>query len=355
MPTVTNSIGSGGGRDYSTIALWLAALPANLVTDGNSYTGQCYNDSEFLVTAQILIGGHTTDSSHFITLTTGPGQSFRDNANVQTNALNYNQANGVAIRSTTGYLDPLLKVNDQFTVVSNFQMSYGAGSTNTVVYQVNATSVLTQNCIIVENSNLPMPIMSLGGIGPSCKLFNCALITNTTSNGANTGSGINLGNQGLHQIENCTVFSVQQAGGTSCVVVTALGGHYQGLNRIVNVAGFGFGKFTDDTTNFTSTLSGWNCTDLASTTVPGGSNQVLKTFANQFQNISSISTADARLKIGADCVNNGTTASGDIGTSQDIAGTIRPQGAAWDIGAWELVMAAAAFSGNVIGLGASEW
>jgi hypothetical protein len=78
MPTVVNTIGSGAGRDYSTLAAWAASLPANLVADGNSYQGDCYNDSEFTGSATLLtLSGHTTDASHTITLTTGPGQSFQ--------------------------------------------------------------------------------------------------------------------------------------------------------------------------------------------------------------------------------------------------------------------------------------
>src|SRR5262249_25313543 len=100
MGIVTKTIGTSG-RDYSTVQAWEDALPANLVTDGNSQVGQCFNDSEFTVAGDILtISGETTDASHTITITTGSGQSFRDNAGVQTNALLYNVSNGVGLRAT---------------------------------------------------------------------------------------------------------------------------------------------------------------------------------------------------------------------------------------------------------------
>ena len=120
MGTVTKTIGSAGGRDYSTLSGWAASLPPDLVTDGNSYEGHCYNDSEFIGSGSSLLrlSGHTTDATHRITLTTGPGQSFRDNANVQTNALTYNQANGVALTCDFN----TIVVQDAWTIVSNLQI-----------------------------------------------------------------------------------------------------------------------------------------------------------------------------------------------------------------------------------------
>src|SRR5215472_13375284 len=120
MGTVVKTIDSGGGRDYSTIAAWFAALPANLVTDGNNQEGDCYNDSEFFSNSDHIafFTGHTTDSSHIITLTTGAGQSFRDNASVQTNALRYNQSNGVALRSGSASANSCIYVSDDYVTLS---------------------------------------------------------------------------------------------------------------------------------------------------------------------------------------------------------------------------------------------
>jgi hypothetical protein len=78
-----------------------------------------------------------------------------------------------------------------------------------------------------------------------------------------------------------------------------------------------------------------NCiSDIASppTGVTGG-----KTYANQFQNTVD-ATRDFRLKAGADCINAGTTDTTDIPAAVDIVGTSRPQGSAWDVGCWELVL-----------------
>src|SRR5690242_21166626 len=88
----TSSIGTGGGRTYSTIQAWENALPGTLSANE---IGECYNDSEFAPASQIDISG-TTPGSFRITLTAAATQSFSDAGSGV--ALKYNQSNGVAIR-----------------------------------------------------------------------------------------------------------------------------------------------------------------------------------------------------------------------------------------------------------------
>src|SRR5437660_1117226 len=154
MPTVVRAIGSGGGRDYSTLAAWAASLPANLVSDGNSYRGECYNDAEFTGSSTLLtLSGHTTDASHTITLTTGAGQSFRDNAGVQSNALAYNQANGVAITSSVGYAVGTFNIADANVTISNLQIKNTASNGLAGYSEGSGVTALTvDNCILVATT-----------------------------------------------------------------------------------------------------------------------------------------------------------------------------------------------------------
>ena len=101
MAIITNSIGTSG-RDYSTIQAWEDALPANLVTDGNSYIGECYNDSEFTAGAAF---SSTTSATYSITLTAAAGHSFQDHVNMRTNPLRYDQTKGVGVRATNTYFN----------------------------------------------------------------------------------------------------------------------------------------------------------------------------------------------------------------------------------------------------------
>jgi hypothetical protein len=60
------------------------------------------------------------------------------------------------------------------------------------------------------------------------------------------------------------------------------------------------------------------------------------TYGNEFQNVND-ATRDFRLKTGAAQINTGTTDA--TNAAIDIAKTNRPSGAAYDVGAWELVQA----------------
>jgi hypothetical protein len=60
------------------------------------------------------------------------------------------------------------------------------------------------------------------------------------------------------------------------------------------------------------------------------------TYGDAFQNVND-ATRDFRLKTGSALINNGTTDA--TNAPIDIAGTARPDGAAYDVGCWELVTA----------------
>jgi hypothetical protein len=106
---------------------------------------------------------------------------------------------------------------------------------------------------------------------------------------------------------------------------------------VENCAVFGFSNFNSGTV---SGLTGSNnCSDQ--TIGFGSSNQASKTYANQFQNTLDASQ-DFRLKTGADCFDTGVTDTTNLPAANDIANTSRPQSTAWDIGCWELIVAAPA-------------
>src|SRR6266436_4658512 len=142
MGTITKTIGSSG-RDYSTITAWRNALPANLTTDGNAQVGQCYNDSEFTEGSNVTFD-QVTDATNNITLTTASGQSFRDNASVRSNALNYNQTNGAAVH-VSGSLG--LTISTQYMTVSNLQVK----GDNYCMYQTTGSNIQYNNCIFWSN------------------------------------------------------------------------------------------------------------------------------------------------------------------------------------------------------------
>jgi len=330
--TFTGSAYTRGSRNYSTVQAWEDALPANLVTDGNSQVGQCYNDSEFLgTTARLVISGETTDSTHTITLNCGTGQSFRDNANAQTNALRYNQSNGVGIRSSASN-SICVTVSANYVTLDGLQISGGdmglsIGGTNTVV----------QNCIVESLCQYSGPNVIEINSNPTKIINSLAIMRKAGFNGINNGAG-----SGTSTLANLTVVKPTDFTANNSAISTTTGG----TTNVTNCAGFGFGSFSSGSGTFTGSN---NCSDK--TIGFGTSNQASKTYANQFVNTTD-ATRDYRIKTGADCVDTGATDTTDIPSATDIVKTSRPQGSAWDVGAWELVQAAAGFAhsfGTVFG------
>ena len=62
MPTVTKTIGSGGGRDHATIALWDAGLDdASDYDAGDDAVGVCYDDTDFDMPGTFTLDGGDLD------------------------------------------------------------------------------------------------------------------------------------------------------------------------------------------------------------------------------------------------------------------------------------------------------
>lgn len=341
MGTVIKTIGTSS-RDYSTLQAWEDALPVDLVGDGNAQVGECYADSEFTSTSNLLtIAGHTVDSTNFITLRCAAGQSFRDHASVLTSALRYDASKGVALRTTgSGYLNhSIIDSNTPYTVIDGLQYNEATNNGFGAVRLIEDNTI--KNCLGVVSvfGRNTTGVLSLGRFtsNPRIKAINMVTM-------CHNGAGISLDNSGLHVIAGCTVVKFSDAPdyGTQSGLYTGGAGHYAGSNIVINTAVFGFGNFSDDNSSGQwGAPSGNNCTDAAS--AAGSSNQTSKTYSSQFENIVQ-STADMRAKAGGSLLDNGQTDSTYNVASDDIARTSRPQGAAWDIGAWELIAATAAGS-----------
>jgi len=313
MAIITKSIGTSS-RDYSTVQAWEDSIPASMGSD--SYVGECYKDSEFSVSASdtLTFSGSTTGASNTITLKCATGQSFRDNASVQTNALRYNSANGVAVKNTK-YAARTCVVSEDYVTITGIQ--FAQTFSGTVLQESgNYTHNKISNCILDLADTSGNAVMSARGL----TVINCLMIQNPT------GRAIDCPyHNGSLKFVNCTIVHPTNRSASTTYCFRA---DYATV-PITNCAIFGFNSICNIDSRFGGSN---NCSDKAIGF--GTSNQASKTYANQFVNTSS-STADFKIKTGADCYNNGVT---DTSASPDIAGTTRPQSTAYDIGCWELVV-----------------
>lgn len=316
MATVS-TIGTAS-RNYSTIPAWRDAF-----TTGG-WEGECYADSEFTATATLTFSGHSTSAADYIKLSCAAGQSFADNANAQTNALRYNTANGVAYRCTVTYA-ATVAVSEDYVTIDGIQFN-GTGAGNGGLTTGPSIPNVVFSRLIIENTAAGQ------AMAPRCGLVkNCLIVLNYTGT-YNTFAILAAFTTTTVIAANCTVVRPSDlASGASAVAFRAGNG---GTFKVVNCAGFGLTVFSNTGPSGVFSSCSNNASDVAISI--GSSNQASKTYANQFVNTVN-STRDFRLKVGADCVDTGTTDTTDIPAADDIVRTSRPQGSAWDIGCWELV------------------
>lgn len=310
----TSTIGTSS-RNYSTIALWLAAF----ATGG--WIGECYNDTEFAPGAQISFSGHSTNATDYITLKCAAGQSFRDNANVQTNATRYNQSNGVGVKGNF-VSAALVYINEDYVTIDGLQLWQSRAYAGKAVIEVGTTSATHS----VVNGN----ILVSGGdelLRPKSGLFrNNLWIFDPSGTGKDLIKAAYPGT--VIMVNNTIVIPSDAANKASCTVFNFYGTPSMTFknNALFGVANLG------TTTGITGSN---NASDLA---ISFGSDQASKTYANQFTN-TTVASGDFKVKnSSADLYNNGTTDTTNIPAANDIALTSRPQSTSWDIGCWELVV-----------------
>lgn len=331
--TVVSTIGSGG--DYSSIAAWNAAAPSSLVTADQIWQGNCLTGFSVSGGTSTIatLGGSTSDATHYKLLTTAAGASFRDNGSVQTNALRANGSNGVLL-SATVYNDSTFKINEAYARVSKLQFE-NLSSTNSPAVEVTSTNNQISACIIEgQNSSFGSPLKMTSADG---FLVKNTLIVNRASapvsvitlQGMSSGAFVNV-TAAVPSDKTAAsggIFTLQYTSGITAENFAAFGGALPSSGI----------AFTTSFNEHSSPPTG--VTQVSYDTSTGSGFQATTDSARDFRIKSTSALKDA-----------GTTDSTNAGT--DIAGTARPAGASYDVGAWEFASISIVFttpaSGTVI-------
>lgn len=310
---------------------WVASLPSDLVTDGNSYTAEITNAAELVFPASgspIANFTQTCDATHFITIRAKAGNSFRDAGD---GPLKYDPARGAAlnispsynygIECSQGYSTP------SYLVLEGLQV-YSAGLYCQGIIYLNGATCLVDGCL--AQGYVRSGYSYVAAIGQNTVVKNSAVVTDNS--GGASCSGVAFSYYGGYQSLNNTL--ICPTGATQCRAVST-----SSATLFKNTAAFGFASL-----NATNVAAGSanNATDQTAGFVAGDLANVV--FANQFQGVTQVSP-DARLKSGSVLIDAGVT---DSNVTVDIFNTTRPQGSYPDIGCYEVAAAAPAAGSDLI-------
>lgn len=306
--TTVKSIGTGG--DYTTLQSWEDAAPANLVTSDIVWQGQVKNQNITGSGALLAVGGSTVDATRYKELTTEAGASFVDHANVRTNALRYNAANGASISGTASYAR-LISCSENYFRISKLQLKIASGAFNSQdVFYNSGSNGLIDSCIITKevagDTTRPGVYISTSGTVQNSLIYTTSSFAGVATLYVN-GSGIS--------VLNCVVASFSSK--------MALDDHYAtGVikNTIVHTAGSNAvtnGALTETSCYTTVAETGYTTTTFDTSTGTG------------FESITA-GSEDFRIKSTSVLVDTGTS----TGTpTTDISGTARS--GSYDVGCWE--------------------
>lgn len=330
--TVVKTIGSAGGRDYSTLQSWEDASPADLVTADEIWQGECYNDSEFLDsgsagTAQITIAGSTTDSTRYKHLTAATGQSFQDNAGVRSNSLTYDQSKGVGIRNDGNYAK-CVRWDEDYIHISRLQ--FKADHTNgqqCIGHSSSNHGQIKDVLCYSRGNNSNQANVSFGG-GTILIINVISIVEHATS----AAFFCFHATSGLLYI-GCTAVRLTD----NSAAGTAYRANYVDGNAVLQSStSFGF-TTTVTASQFHATNSKNNATDQSS--IPGTSAQTSVSYTSTTPfTLATIANADLRSIASTALAANGFLDA--TNAPNDISATVRADPPT--IGHWELTAAAAA-------------
>lgn len=310
----------GDDKTYSTIQAAIDAIPDDLSGQGEQ-------------TVEIYAGGTPSgDAYHYdenVNANAGFSGASDSNKIVINGMVAHNglRETGIVVRGETATLHAFQVY--EYTEINDISI------TRQGVCSSNGNTALRLHNNVKVNRVLVYDVITAAAYGHGiwagsndCEIINCAVMNCGGASGGLNTLGIAV-TQANTKIYNTTVANIQ--GGASGGVGFYTGGTNITITNCIAVGNWkDFHKQAGTDPIVTYCISSDNTADDW-----GGAGNVIEvTAADQFENATA-GSEDIHLKAGADCIDAGTDLSPTV--VDDIIGTARPQGAAYDVGAFEYI------------------
>lgn len=320
--TVNKTIGTTGSPNFSTIQTWEDAIPVNITAAGSDqiHVGQQTTNLTVSSGAACTFSGTVTDSSHTIALAPGAGLSFKDNASAQSNPLRALTTNGVLLTHSTAYASALV-ISEDNVFLSGLQVrKSGAGGGSPVAMSGSFVHDINQ-CIFENASGGPVVFLA----GASAIIKNSLLVLSKAS----SANGV------LRLDSSATAYGCTAVVPTGVAAPAGILQGAYGSTVVENCALYGNGAPLKVSGGNTPAYA--NCASDAAS-LPTGVASLAYASAGFVAIAGTGTTHDYRLSSAAAGLCN---IGHNYGLSAiDIVGTSRPQGSDYDIGCWEVQVAA---------------
>jgi len=308
---VVHTIGTGGGRDYSSISAWESDQDRDLVAADEIAVAECYNDG--LMTDTITLYNWTTDAAHYIKIYAP--QSERHNGTKDT-----------GFTLTVSSAQNIIRIKQKHVRIEGIAFkAYNDGTTMKCIYIESQSSadIRISHCLFY--SEVAGPAYNSKGIhlyyGNGFKIWNNFFF--------NLGKAIHSEAATDVNAENNTAFD--------CYMCYQLASN--SLNNVfINNIGFTHSSTSFYQRTWFAAGSDYNIDNTSTSTyqAPGTNSLHNKVPADNLVDVTR-GTADLHIKANVVDVIDAGTASVNIVFTDDIDGDSRLQGVGWDMGADEYV------------------
>lgn len=311
MPTTVTKTVKASGGDYSSLAAWEAGQQADLTASDTVQVAECY---AFLDTVGCLIDGWTTDATRYAYVYVPPSQ--RHNGRRSSSAYRLEASN--AFDFSLNALQAYTRING--VQVKNTDADAGGG------VQLGATSgtQLCVNTIVYDTAGFAGCFRMIDNGGVTTFYLNNCLVLNAANTG-NGAEGFRCHGGAAAYLYNCAAVNI---------AVYAFR-HFLGASAVAkNCYAHGV------TAGFQGT---WTLTTCHASDASGNTQTAFSTSSGAKFYAVTAGSEDLRVHVGSALIDAGTDLSADAGWRNPdgnvgIAGTLRPQGAAWDVGVFEFAL-----------------